>query len=177
MLGAVAAFVVNARNEPDPTRLVGESAPDFTLPDLLGAGDGAPRGTAGRPPAAGTRLVSVNGLRGHLWVLHTFGTWCGPCNQEHAALVRYVSTHRVAVVGVDQGDDPADVLAWLAKHGNPYSAVVADLRGDVALDYDVKGVPQYFVIDAAGIIRARFYGPLEDDEIEARLAPWVALAS
>jgi len=182
-LGVVVALVVNAHHEPDPTRLVGQPAPEFMLPDLVGQAnevraDGAPALTARRGmPAAQPKQVSASRYIGHVWVLHTFGTWCRPCNEEHSALVKYASTHHVPVVGVDQGDEPQEVLNWLAKHGNPYSAVVADVLGEVAEAYDVKGVPQYFVIDAAGTIRARFYGPLEADEIEERLAPWVASAT
>ena len=178
-LAVVVALVVNARNEPDPTRLVGQPAPEFMLPELVGrvsdaVPDGGPTRAARRgSPAAPLKQVTASGYLGHVWVLHTFGAWCRPCNEEHAALVMYTSTHHVPVVGVDQGDEPSFVRAWLAKHGNPYSSVVADVAGEVAEAYDVKGVPQYFVIDAAGIIRARFYGPLEEDEIEKRLAPWV----
>ena len=182
-LSVVIALVVNARHEPDPTRLVGQPAPEFMLPDLVdqanevGADGAQDRDTRRGLPAAQPRQVSANRYIGHVWVLHTFGTWCRPCNEEHSALMRYASTHHVPVVGVDQGDEPQDVLNWLAKHGNPYSAVVADVPGEMAEAYDVKGVPQYFVIDAAGKIRARFYGPLEADEIEERLAPWLAPAT
>jgi cytochrome c biogenesis protein CcmG/thiol:disulfide interchange protein DsbE len=173
--GVAAVLVLAARSEPDPTRLVGQPAPAFELPDLAdAAADPAP--ARGKPPKPAPMVTPARFL-GHAWVLHTFGTWCHPCNEEHGALVHYAAGHAIPVVGIATGDEPSRVRDWLAKHGNPYRAVVVDLADDVTLPYDVKGVPQYFVIDAAGIIRARFYGPLDEDELHERLAPWFESAT
>ena len=49
--------------------------------------------------------------------------------------------------------------AFLAELGNPYDAIGADANGRASIDWGVYGVPETFVVDAAGIITFKHIGP------------------
>ena len=55
---------------------------------------------------------------------------------------------------------PKTPRAFLAELGNPYDAIGADTNGRVSIDWGVYGVPETFVVDAAGIIRFKHVGPI-----------------
>jgi cytochrome c biogenesis protein CcmG/thiol:disulfide interchange protein DsbE len=61
----------------------------------------------------------------------------------------------------------------LAKHGDPYAAVVADRTGAVAFDYGVYGVPETFLVDRTGTIRFKHVGPLTPEVVQGKLLPLV----
>ena len=62
---------------------------------------------------------------------------------------------------------------WLARHGNPYSVTAADRDGRVAIEWGVYGVPETFVVDAAGKIRYKHIGPVTREILDGRLLPLV----
>ena len=68
---------------------------------------------------------------------------------------------------------PRAAGGWLAKHGDPYSVVVADRNGSVALDYGVYGVPETFLVDRMGTIRFKHVGPLTPEIVSGTLLPLV----
>ena len=41
----------------------------------------------------------------------------------------------------------------------------------MALDFGVYGVPETYVLDGAGVIRARFVGPLSEEAVARDLVP------
>ena len=45
-----------------------------------------------------------------------------------------------------------------------------DPSGSIMRSYGVFGLPTHYFIDADGIIRDRFYGPMSLDQMEERLA-------
>ena len=64
-----------------------------------------------------------------------------------------------------------DAAAWLARHGDPYTGIVADRDGRVGIDYGVYGVPETFIIDRDGIIRHKQIGPITPEVLRDKLMP------
>jgi len=125
-----------------PDALVGKTAPVEDLPTLQ---TGAP--AALKPDPAGPILVNF------------FASWCGPCWQDTPALLS-LQAEGVKIVGVAYKDDPANTRAFLAKLGDPYTTVLVDRSGRVAIDYGVDAAPDTFLLDASGKVLAKHAGPL-----------------
>jgi cytochrome c biogenesis protein CcmG/thiol:disulfide interchange protein DsbE len=67
-------------------------------------------------------------------------------------------------------DTPEDVAAFLARHGDPYKRIGADVASQVQIAMGSSGVPETFVIDGKGIIRHQHVGDIRADEIPDILA-------
>ncbi|MGB5098549.1 MAG: DsbE family thiol:disulfide interchange protein [Porticoccaceae bacterium] len=143
-----------------PSALVGRPVPAFALPAL---GDGKP--------------LDATLFRGGPRLLNVWGTWCSACRDEHPFLVA-LAARGIPIVGLDYKDDPAAARRWLADMGNPYQAVIADDEGRLGLDLGVYGAPETYVVDAAGIIRYRHVGVLNEQIWRERIEPvyrqWLA---
>jgi cytochrome c biogenesis protein CcmG/thiol:disulfide interchange protein DsbE len=98
-------------------------------------------------------------------LVNFFASWCLPCVAEHPMLVR-LSRAGVPVHGIAYKDKPADALAFLKRHGNPYTRLGVDEPGRVAIDWGVYGVPETYLIDPRGVIRWRYAGPITPETLE-----------
>ncbi|MEO3432498.1 DsbE family thiol:disulfide interchange protein [Inquilinus sp. CAU 1745] len=155
---AVAVAVPLLRGEDPsvlPSTLIDQPVPDFALPPLPGMESG----------------LSADDLGGKPMLVNFFASWCVPCLAEHPLLTRLTEEEGVTIHGVNYNDDPADALAWLDRHGNPYDLIGADREGRVAIDWGVYGVPETFVVDTQGRIRYRHAGPITPDVLERELMP------
>lgn len=141
-----------------PSPLIGKPAPDTVVPVL---GDGA-------------KSWSPAQMRGQVWLLNVWGSWCAACQVEHPLLNQWAERKLAPIVGLAWKDAPDASQAWLARLGNPYQLSVSDRNGKAAIDWGVYGAPETFVIDREGIIRDKHIGPLTQAVIEQRIAPLVA---
>ena len=151
------ALMAGLRRDPRelPSALVGKPAPAFELPVLEADG----------------RTVRASDLRGKVWMLNVWASWCGPCQLEHPLIMDLARQTRVPVVGLNYKDKPEAARAWLQRLGNPYSAALVDPDGRTGIDFGVYGVPETFVIDGEGIVRFRQAGPLTAEALEKRVLP------
>lgn len=144
-----------------PSPLIDKPAPDFALPELYDP----------------TRTVTKADLLGKPYLLNVFASWCIECAVEHPLLQAEGPTLGVSLVGYNYKDPPDEAKAWLAKHGNPYQVLVADLPGQTAIDFGVYAAPESFLIDAKGVIRYKHIGPFTPKVIEKELKPAIAALS
>jgi cytochrome c biogenesis protein CcmG/thiol:disulfide interchange protein DsbE len=140
-----------------PSALIDEEAPQFNLPPLPGHDKG----------------FSSADLQGHVSLVNTFASWCGPCRLEHPVLNALAATKRVPIYGINYKDAGDAALSWIAALGDPYTRIGAD-SGRVGLDWGVYGVPETFVIDKTGHIRYKHVGPLTQTVIDKTILPLVA---
>ena len=146
---------LNPREVPSP--LVGKPAPEFKLARL------------DRPE----RLLGPTDLKGQVWLLNVWASWCVSCRVEHPLLVELSKSKVVPLVGLNYKDKPAEGLAWLAQHGDPYDVSVVDRDGRVGIDWGVYGVPETFVVDKTGTIRYKHIGPVDAAALERKILPLV----
>jgi len=140
-----------------PSPLVGKAAPDFSLPQLHDPG----------------KVISSNDLKGKVWLLNFWASWCGGCKEEHPVLIHLAQSGAVPIYGMDYKDQRSEALSWLREWGNPYPVVAVDEAGRVGINYGVYGVPETYVIDKAGVIRYKQIGPLREDILEKKILPLV----
>jgi cytochrome c biogenesis protein CcmG/thiol:disulfide interchange protein DsbE len=148
-------LTLNPRELPSP--LVGKAAPEFSLPQLHDQ----------------EKVISSNDLKGQVWLLNFWASWCGGCKDEHPVLIRLAQSGVVPIYGMDYKDERREAVAWLKEWGNPYSIVAVDQSGRVGINYGVYGVPETYVIDKAGVIRYKQIGPLREDIWEKKILPLV----
>jgi cytochrome c biogenesis protein CcmG, thiol:disulfide interchange protein DsbE len=147
---------LNPREVPSP--LIGKPAPVFELPEL-------------REPGA---VVRGADLKGQVWLLNVFASWCTPCLEEHPYLVDLARRDVVPVYGLNYKDGREAALKWLGRHGDPYTGIAVDRDGRTGIEFGVYGVPETFVIDKEGIIRFKHTGPLNPRVLDEEVLPLVA---
>ena len=140
-----------------PSPLVGKPAPAFTLPLLDAPG----------------QMLSSQDLRGKVWLLNVWASWCVACRHEHPLLVELAKSGVVPIYGLNYKDERADAMKWLGQFGNPYKASISDTAGRIGIDFGVYGVPETFVIDKAGVIRHKIIGPITPDALRDEILPLV----
>ncbi|MGH8506045.1 MAG: DsbE family thiol:disulfide interchange protein [Stenotrophobium sp.] len=138
-----------------PSPLIGKAVPVFSLPELRHPED----------------PITQQSLMGHVSLVNVWGTWCYACREEQQTLMAFARQHVVPIYGWDYKDDRQAALAWLAERGDPYAAIAFDASGDAAINWGVYGAPETFLIDARGIIRYKYVGPLTPDVIQKDLLP------
>ena len=112
-------------------------------------------------------------MKGKVWLLNVWASWCVSCRVEHPLLVEMSKKNVVPIVGLNYKDKRDEGLAWLARFGNPYSLSAFDVDGKVGIDYGVYGVPETFLIDKAGIVRYKQIGPLTVEALQQKILPLV----
>jgi cytochrome c biogenesis protein CcmG/thiol:disulfide interchange protein DsbE len=107
------------------------------------------------------------------WVLvNFFATWCEPCRKEHPELVRFSQDHQVAddarVVSVVFEDQADDVERWFRDNGGDWP-VVDSPDGSIVVDWSVSGVPESYLVDPSGGVRAKIVGGVDAEKLDELL--------
>ena len=120
-----------------PYRLLGQGAPDFTL-----------KATSG----TNFRLAEY---RGQVVLLAFWGSNCGQCGEQLAAVNRLVNTYQsagLAALAVNVDDDVAAAARFAGAHPVGYPLLL-DPEKQVARAYRVDNLPMLLLVDRAGTIR------------------------
>ena len=145
---AVAA-VFGSRLGKDPTLvdtpLIGQPAPDLTLPELEGAGN-----------------ASLTELRGSVVVVNFWASWCVPCRNEQPVLVAANDAYQdsgVVFLGISFQDQKSSAVAFLDELGRGAGyRYVTDPGSRAAVEFGVYGVPETYFIDRTGTVVAKITG-------------------
>ena len=159
-LALVAFLAIGLGRDPRevPSPLINKPAPSFRLVEL-------------KDPS---RSFSSDGMRGKVWLLNVWASWCIACRDEHPMLLELARRNAIPIYGLNYKDKPTDAISWLNELGDPYALSVSDLDGRVGIDYGVYGAPETFLIDRDGVIRFKHIGPITPDVWNNKIAPLVA---
>ena len=158
VLAVFLAIGLNRDPREVPSPLIGKPAPAFKLEQLA-------------DPA---QTFSPEDMKGKVWLLNVWASWCVSCRQEHPLLVEFAKRGIAPLVGLDYKDARPDGLGWLRQFGNPYMLSAYDADGRVGIDYGVYGVPETYLIDKAGVIRYKHIGPITEEALANKIVPMVA---
>lgn len=137
----------------DPSPQVGRAAPDF----LLETADGG--------------MERLSDHQGHAVLVNFWASWCKECREEMPELVKAFSLYRdqgFVILGVDVQESDSTVRRFAEEFGMEFP-IPMDRDGEVARAYRTTGVPETFFIDRTGVIRVKFMGPLEWEDLEEYL--------
>ena len=63
------------------------------------------------------------------YLLNIWASWCVPCKQEHAYLMRLSESDQVTLIGLNYKDNFNNAQNFLKKLGNPYEKILLDEDG------------------------------------------------
>lgn len=135
-----------------PSPLINQPVPAFSLSEL-----------------SSSKILTADDLRGQVYLLNVWATWCISCKMEHPYLLN-LAKQGVKIIGINYKDDSEQAKKWLDELGNPYVWNLVDQRGNLGLDLGVFGAPETFIVDKNGIIRYKHVGVI-DERVWQKLLP------
>lgn len=148
-----------------PSPFIGKQVPDFSLPRLDDP----------------SKTFSPQDMRGKVWLINFWGSWCPACRDEHPNLVDFAKSPLGAslpIVGIDFvlekdkfEEERSSAKNWLKQLGNPYAVTAFDAGGRTSIDFGVYGAPETFLIDQQGIIRFKQIGPVTPEVFNTKILP------
>ncbi len=148
LLGLFALFYQGLWGDPRniPTVLIGTPAPSFSGPEVDSG-----------------ELISLDQHKGKVVLLNFWASWCYECKVEHNSILQLHEHFRdnpnFLMLGVNYQDELPDAQEYLKTYGSSFQHV-RDIKGTLAIDYGVYGVPETFVIDQQGLIQYKYVGPI-----------------
>jgi cytochrome c biogenesis protein CcmG/thiol:disulfide interchange protein DsbE len=128
-----------------PSPLLGQPAPNMSLPLLDGSGD-----------------FDLSSLRGQVVVVNFFASWCLPCREEQddlSAAAGAFAERQVTVVEIVYQDTAEAAATFLQETAISNEAVyLLDPGGRAAIAFGVFGIPETFFIDADGTVVGKAIG-------------------
>ena len=145
---------------PDPVRPSRrDPAPDFRIRDLDG------------------NTHTLESVKGRITLLHFYGTWCAPCDQEVrdlVALERRYAPDGVMMIGLALKPADADtVRKWCSERQVRFPTALADARTLEAFGH-IHEVPVSVLLDRTGSIRYRWEGERKASTFEAAFKRLIA---
>ena len=137
-------LVIDRNPQEIPSNLINKKIPNFEANSLFKE----------------EKFIFSQELKSEIVLINFFATWCKPCRDEHLYIKKFSEQKKIRVIGINYKDDPEKTIKWLNDLGNPYSDVLLDKKGQIAIDWGVYGIPETFVVNSNGIIKYRQAGPI-----------------
>jgi peroxiredoxin len=123
---------------------VGDAAPAFTAAGLDGDS------------------LSLADFAGKPVLVNIWATWCAPCRKEMPEIEELYQLYKdqglqVAAVSIDNRAAGDQIVEFTEEMGTSFT-ILHDAEQTITRDYQTIGVPESFLIDGEGVIRARWTG-------------------
>lgn len=163
LVGLSATAVLGVGLGRDPT-VVDSILLDEPAPELAG-------------PTLGGGTFDLADHRGKVVLVNVWASWCPPCRREYPLLERAAAQLPASdfqLVGIDTQDTVEDAQAFLDEMGGSNYPNVLDPDGRWGVEWGIFGVPETFVVDRDGRLRAKYVGELRPGWIEETVAELLA---
>lgn len=125
---------------------IGNLAPDFVLPDIMG------------------KQIRLLAFRGKRVILNFWSTWCKPCIEEMPDMQTFYeknSTTGIEILAVSINRERDDTVKDFVQKLNLTFPVLLDYDKIVSRGYKVFALPTSFLINEKGIIAKKWYGKMD----------------
>tara|TARA_X000000368_G_C22970890_1_gene685415 strand:+ start:735 stop:1259 length:525 start_codon:yes stop_codon:yes gene_type:complete len=97
-------------------------------------------------------------------IVNIWSSWCLPCRDEHKYLIKLGQKNNLNMVGINYKDDPTNAKKFIDQFGNPFSLILIDKDGTIAIELGAYGIPETFIINnlEKKIIK-KYIGPINDE--------------
>ena len=103
-------------------------------------------------------------LDNNFTIVNIWSSWCLPCRDEHKYLIKLGQKNNLNMVGINYKDDPTNAKKFIDQFGNPFSLILIDKDGTIAIELGAYGIPETFIINnlEKKIIK-KYIGPINDE--------------
>lgn len=149
LLSFLIVLVLGLSMDRQQTLKLGSKVPDFTLSLFDGS------------------QVSLSSLQGKTVLINFWASWCTTCVDEASILQKgwqeVAADGEYVFIGIDYADTESAAKDYLKKYSIDYLNG-PDLRSKISQLFRISGVPETYLIDADGILRAIKIGPFSSAE-------------
>ena len=128
---------------------IGQNIPNFSLTSF--AGD----------------TYKLSDLSGKVVLVNIWASWCTACDEESYMLQNVWEdlepSGKIVFIGVDYVDTEKPALEYLQKHGITFPNG-PDLASKISRMFRIQGVPESFLIDTDGVLKAIQIGPFSSEQ-------------
>ena len=96
------------------------------------------------------------------YLLNIWASWCIPCREEHQYLMELKRNKKLEIVGLNYKDKVKNANNFLNELNNPYTLILSDTDGTIAIEWGAYGVPETFLIYNGKIIK-KIIGPMNNN--------------
>jgi cytochrome c biogenesis protein CcmG, thiol:disulfide interchange protein DsbE len=108
------------------------------------------------------------------WLLiHAWSSWCPTCQKEHRFWLQLTPEQKqhLTIIGLNYKDNPNNATQWLRHHKNPYSIILSDPQGALAIHLGIIAPPETLLIDKYNKIRLIYQGPMNKAIWQQKVQP------
>jgi len=116
-------------------------APDFTLSDINGT------------------KTTLSAQKGKVVFIDFWASWCPPCRASIPKVEKLYEKYKGANVvfyGINVENDSNAAKKFAVKQGIQYTVLIGD--ENVSKDYEINGIPAFYIIDQQGNIAEHYVG-------------------
>ena len=95
-------------------------------------------------------------------IINIWASWCLPCREEHAYLLKLKNIKKINIIGVNYKDKKVNALKFLSDLKNPYSQVLMDKDGTKSIELGAIGVPETYLVNKNQLVLKKYIGPLDN---------------
>jgi len=96
------------------------------------------------------------------YLMNIWASWCVPCRNEHPFLLNLKKERKLNIIGLNYKDKTKSAKNFLNELNNPYTMIIEDEDGTIAIEWGAYGVPESFLIYDGKIIK-KIIGPINED--------------